>query len=83
MGVNQNIKIVLEVEETGCNRGGDKPDDERPRYGRICKGHLEYRASRVEFDAIDAFRQCWEGACRLNEGQVPVIQERLRVWDSL
>lgn len=60
MGIDQDIEVVLDVEETGCNGGGDEPDDERSRHRRIRKGHVDYGAFRTELDAIDAFRQCWK-----------------------
>lgn len=40
MLVDEDVEVVLDVKETGCDRGGHKPDNKSPCYWRIGKGHV-------------------------------------------
>lgn len=41
VSVDEDVEVVFEVEQARGKRGSDKANDQRPRYRRIGKGHVE------------------------------------------
>lgn len=41
VGIDEDVKVVLEIEQARRKRGRDKSDDQRSRHRRIRKGHIE------------------------------------------
>lgn len=46
VGGDVDVEVVLDVEEAGCDGGGDEAQHEGPRHRRIGKGHVADGAMR-------------------------------------